>query len=77
MNTQDLINAGLVTAASVSGWFARELWAAVKDLKADLAKLREELPRAYITRDDYKEDIREIKAMLTKLFDRLDHKVDK
>lgn len=77
MNTQDLINAGLVTAASVSGWFARELWAAVKDLKADLAKLREELPRAYITRDDYKDDIREIKAMLTKLFDRLDHKVDK
>ena len=77
MNTQDLINAGLVTAASVSGWFARELWAAVKDLKSDLAKLREELPRAYITRDDYKDDIREIKAMLTKLFDRLDHKVDK
>jgi hypothetical protein len=49
----------------------------VKDLKADLAKLREELPRSYITRDDYKDDIREIKVMLTKLFDRLDHKVDK
>jgi hypothetical protein len=77
MNTQDLINLGLISAASVLGWFARELWAAVKDLKADLAKLREELPRAYITRDDYKDDIREIKAMLTKLFDRLDHKVDK
>ena len=77
MNTQDLINAGLGTAASVAGWVARELWAAVKDLKADLAKLREELPRAYITRDDYKDDIREIKVMLTKLFDRLDHKVDK
>ena len=77
MNTQDLINAGLVTAASVSGWFARELWAAVKDLKSDLAKLREELPRAYVARDDYKDDIREIKEMLTKLFDRLDHKVDK
>ena len=77
MNTQDLINAGLVTAASVLGWFAREMWSAVKELKGDLAKLREELPRAYITRDDYKDDIREIKAMLTKLFDRLDHKVDK
>ena len=46
-------------------------------MKADLAKLREELPRSYVTRDDYKDDIREIKAMLTKLFDRLDHKVDK
>lgn len=77
MSTQDLINLGLVTAASVLGWFARELWAAVKDLKADLAKLREELPRSYVARDDYKDDIREIKEMLTKLFDRLDHKVDK
>jgi hypothetical protein len=77
MNTQDLINLGLITAASVLGWFARELWAAVKDLKADLARLREELPRSYVARDDYKDDIREIKEMLTKLFDRLDHKADK
>jgi hypothetical protein len=77
MTTQDLINLGLVSAASVLGWFARELWAAVKDLKADLAKLREELPRSYVARDDYKDDIREIKEMLTKLFDRLDHKADK
>ena len=77
MSTQDLINLGLIAAASVLGWFARELWAAVKDLKADLARLREELPRNYVIRDDYKDDIREIKEMLTKLFDRLDHKADK
>ena len=77
MSTQDLINLGLIAAASVLGWFARELWAAVKDLKADLARLREELPRSYVARDDYKDDIREIKEMLTKLFDRLDHKADK
>ena len=77
MSTQELINLALIAAASVLGWFAREMWSAVKELKGDLAKLREELPRAYITRDDYKDDIREIKAMLTKLFDRLDHKVDK
>lgn len=77
MNSQDLINLAFGASASVLGWFARELWAAVKDLKADLAKLREELPRNYVIRDDYKDDIREIKEMLTKLFDRLDHKADK
>ena len=77
MNSQDLINLAFGAAASVLGWFARELWAAVKEMKADLAKLREELPRTYVVRDDYKDDIREIKEMLTKLFDRLDNKADK
>jgi len=77
MNSQDLINLAFGAAASVLGWFAREMWAAVKELKADLAKLREELPRTYVVRDDYKDDIREIKEMLTKLFDRLDNKADK
>jgi hypothetical protein len=77
MNSQDLINLAFGASASVLGWFARELWAAVKELKVDLAKLREELPRNYVVRDDYKDDIREIKEMLTKLFDRLNNKADK
>ena len=77
MDSQDLINFAFVAAASVLGWFAREMWAAVKELKSDLAKLREELPRTYVVRDDYKDDIREIKEMLTKLFDRIDGKADK
>jgi hypothetical protein len=77
MNSQDLINLAFGAAASVLGWFARELWAAVKEMKSDLAKLREELPRTYVVRDDYKDDIREIKEMLTKLFDRIDNKADK
>jgi len=77
MNSQDLINLAFGAVSSVLGWFARELWSAVKELKSDLAKLREELPRTYVARDDYKADIREIKEMLTKLFDRLDNKADK
>ena len=77
MNQQDLINIIFGASAGVLGWFARELWAAVKELKSDLAKLREELPKVYVTRDDFKSDVREIKEMLTKLFDRLDGKADK
>jgi len=77
MNSQDLLNIAFGACSGVLGWFARELWAAVKELKVDLAKLREELPRNYVIRDDYKDDIREIKEMLTKLFDRLDNKADK
>jgi hypothetical protein len=77
MNNQDLINALLGGGFTVLGWFARELWSAVKELKSDLAKLREDLPRTYVARDDYRADMREIKDMLGKIFDRLDGKADK
>ena len=62
---------------AVCGWFARELWAAVKDLKSDLAKLREEIPKIYVQRDDYREDMRDIKDMFNKIMDKLELKQDK
>jgi len=77
MDFQTTLNFGLVTVSAVIGWFARELWTAVKELKADLAKLREDLPKEYISKNDYRDDIREIKEMLNKLFDKIDHKADK
>jgi cell fate (sporulation/competence/biofilm development) regulator YmcA (YheA/YmcA/DUF963 family) len=77
MEAQDLLNLIGGTALVCLGWFARELWSAVKELKQDLSKLREELPKTYIARDDYRNDMRDIKEMLGKIFDRLDNKVDK
>ena len=77
MDLQTLLNLGLTVASSVTGWFARELWSAVKELKSDLAKLREDLPKEYVTKDDYREDIRELKKMIEKIFDKLDSKSDK
>lgn len=77
MDGQILINLILGAACTVIGWFARELWTAVKELKADLSKLREQLPHSYIVKDDYREDMREIRNMLEKIFDRLDNKQDR
>ena len=62
---------------TVVGWFARELWGAVKELKADLAALREDLPKEYVAKDDYREDIKEIKLLLAKIFEKLENKADK
>ena len=77
MDNQSILNILLSSASLVLGWFLREMWAAVKELKSDLSKLREELPKDYVARDDYRQDIREVKEMLNKLFDRLDNKADK
>jgi len=77
MESQHLINSALAIGCASIGWLARELWTAVKDLKEDLTKLSVELPRNYVTRDDYRSDLKEIKDMLGKIFDRLDNKADK
>ena len=77
MDNQLLINLVLGGVMTVIGWFARVLWYAVDELKKDLSKLREELPTHYVAKDDYRQDVRELKEMLSKLFDRLDTKSDK
>jgi hypothetical protein len=77
MENQQFINLFFGVGLTVMGWFARELWAAVKDLKTDLAKLRENLPKDYVSKDDYKDDIRDIKGMLAKIFEKLESKADK
>lgn len=69
MDTQSLLNLLFSSAGLILGWFLRELWAAVKELKADLAKLREEIPKDYVTKDDYRQDVKELKDMISKLFD--------
>ena len=70
---QQTINLILSACMAVAGWFARELWTAVQELKNDLSKL----PLVYVARQDYKDDMREVKEMLGKIFDRLENKVDK
>jgi hypothetical protein len=77
VNLQELINVGLGAALTVIGWFARELWSAVKQLKEDLNLLRVEIPKTYVAREDFRSDMREIKDMLTRIFDKLDDKQDK
>ncbi len=77
MDSQHLIDLGLGIACAVTGWFARELWSAVKELKADLTRLSVELPKTYVTRDDYRSDLKEIRDLLGRIFDKLDGKVDR
>jgi hypothetical protein len=69
---QQYINMALSVSFLVLGWFAREMWTAVKDLKTDLAKLREEIPHSCVQKDDYRIDIKELKDMLSKLFDMIE-----
>jgi hypothetical protein len=77
MDYQTLFNVILGVVMGIIGWFGRSVWEASIELRADLSRLREEIPRTYVSREDYRSDIREVKEMLTRIFDKLDSKVDK
>lgn len=77
MDAQTFINVAAGTAIGAMGWFARQLWDAVKELKTDLAKLREEIAKDYVPKDDFKEFAKELREMFTTIRDKLDRKADK
>ena len=77
MDWQILADIGGGSALAVLGWFARELWSAVKGLQRDIAKLREELPKTYVAKDDFSEFRRELMAVLSRIETKIDGKADK
>lgn len=74
---QNIINIAAGCGIGVSGWFARQMWDAVKELKADLAKLREEIAKDYVPRNEFRELAAELREMFAKISDKLDAKADK
>lgn len=77
MNYQDLINIAAGAVIAIGGWFARQLWDAVKSLQSDLSALREEIAKDYTRRDDFKDFAAEIRRMFREISDKLDKKADK
>lgn len=75
MNT--IINVVLGVALSVGGWFVRQMWDAVQQLKSDIQKIEVELPTNYVRKADLDARLDKIDETLEKIFDRLNTKADK
>lgn len=77
METQPIINFVLLSAMAVGGWFAREVWTAVKELRKDLHKIETNLPKEYVLRVDLDKRMDHIETMFQRIYDKLDGKADK
>lgn len=88
MDIQAIVDVVLGIIIALFGWLGKEIWDACKELRADLAKLRADLPKEYVSVANHKdemhelkqtvsEDFKEIKMMIQKIFDKLDSKVDR
>lgn len=77
METQAIINFVVLTAVGVGGWFAREVWGAVKELREDLHDIESNLPKEYVLRVDLDKRMDHIETMFQRIYDKLDGKADK
>jgi len=77
MDWQNVINLAFGVALPVAGWFFRQLWDAVQKLKDDIKKIEIDLPTSYVKKSELESQYNKIEAMLEKIWDRLDQKVDK
>ena len=81
MDPQSVINVAAGVILTGMGWFARQLWDAVKDLREDLHRIETALPSTYLRRDEFRDGIKEIKDLFTEVFRKIDdlkdRKVDK
>jgi hypothetical protein len=73
MDNQQLFN----LVVSVAGFLAVYV---INNLTRTIQKLEDkvnDLPHNYVTKDDYRSDIADIKLILKQIFDKLDNKQDK
>ena len=77
MDTQSIMNLVSVAAIGSGGWFAREIWGAVKELRKDLHAIETDLPKTYVSKFDMDKRMDHIETMFQRIYDKLDGKLDK
>jgi hypothetical protein len=73
MDYQSAFNLAIGVSAFFGGFLLNKIWSAIERLDGDVR----DMPKVYVTKEDYKADIRDIKTMLAKIFDKLEEKADK
>lgn len=77
MDPQSLINvAGGIILAGI-GWWARVIWDSLQKLKEDLHQVEVDLPKGYVSKDDFHKTMRHIEDMFQRIYDKIDGKADK
>jgi hypothetical protein len=77
MDMQTLINWALTAVATAIGYFYRQQDGRIKDLEIRINAQALKMSEDYVKRDELSGHLNRIESMLTRIFDKLDNKVDK
>jgi hypothetical protein len=72
MDMQSILNLIGGAAIASGGWFAREIWGAVKELRKDLHEIEVDLPRSYVSKNDLDKRMEHIEAMFQRIYDKIE-----
>jgi hypothetical protein len=75
--SQDLYNIVVGVCGAAIGWLLKVVWESVRALQTDMKEIEKELRTKYVTKDDYRVDVQELKDMVRAIFERLERKMDK
>jgi len=73
MDNQQIFNIVVSFAGFLAGWVLNNITKGLSRLEDRL----EEFPQRYVTKDDYRRDVDELKEICKQIFDKLDRKADK
>ena len=73
MDYQVLFNIAVAIGGFFGGWTLNRIYQAIDRLDSDVRNM----PSHYVSRDDYRTDLKDIRDILGRIFDRLDGKADK
>ncbi len=77
MDNQQLFNLVVSVAGFLSVFVFYPVMQRLQRMEDNLSALEKQLPHDYVTKDDYRADIKEVKDILRQIFDKLDGKADK
>jgi Tfp pilus assembly protein PilO len=72
-----IINVLLSVVLMGMGWWMNTIWQAVKRLQSDMSEMERHASETYVRRDDYRDDMAEIKALIRQILSKLDDKADR
>ena len=88
MEGQTLFNVLIGLSGAMGGWILKMIWDAVSELRKEMKELNREVNQDFVRREDFKESIAEVKAdmkegfrevkdMISLLFDKVNEKADR
>ena len=77
MDNQQLFNLVVSIAGFLAMFIFYQIMQRLQRSEDALTTLRDKLSSEYVHKDDYRDDIRELKDMVRQIFDKLDNKQDK